>query len=420
MHSGLIYIYYAEIALFLVYLGLFCELSVGFKDNNEPWQEYKIPTMFCLIFALYFLFREIAQLHAMYKLKLAKNWFLNLWNYIDLVASAGTIILIMTFFASTGPGEAYDHFASVIAMFMWMKLLAFIKAFSKGFATFVLLLSTIFYDKLFRSFLGVLIVIVIMFGHAMYLTLGSDEDFNVSCTREGETELDFGSITCTGQSLYLMVLGKMDNVVMFKNSYFAWLLFLSYTFLVVIVLLNVLIAIVGDSYDAALVKAEELFWRSRVELIAEISTTFEFALKLRGKHSNNKQLTFKFKPKLDDEYSDWTGRVLDIVRRVNIQTSSEAARTNRVIKELKDENAEIKDMLKMLMEKQGLKLPPRVPTIQKKRSSKVHVSARRSQLGEELGSGLVEEGEEEGDGASIEMTENPIHGADRNGVFVPL
>ena len=40
-------------------------------------------------------------------------------------------------------------------------------------------------------------------------------------------------------------------------------------------MLNVLIAIVSDSYDNAMVKSTELFWLARLELVAEVSTTFK-------------------------------------------------------------------------------------------------------------------------------------------------
>ena len=43
-----------------------------------------------------------------------------------------------------GPGPEYEHFASIIALFVWMKVLGFAKASSEQIATFVLMLSQIF------------------------------------------------------------------------------------------------------------------------------------------------------------------------------------------------------------------------------------------------------------------------------------
>jgi hypothetical protein len=46
--------------------------------------------------------------------------------------------------------------------------------------------------------------------------------------------------------------------------------FVVFSFLIIIIFLNVLIAIVSDSYDMVLVNSSEIFWKARLELIAEI------------------------------------------------------------------------------------------------------------------------------------------------------
>ena len=152
---------------------------------------------------------------------------------------------------------------------MWMKVLGFAKAFSPQIATFVLMLSTIFYDLF--SFMAVLFLIIAMFGHAFYLILAGVTDIDPLQI------LKFDKLGSTFYSLYLMLLGKLDKPEAF-NTVWASILFFAYSFLVVIILLNVLIAIVGDSYDAVLVKSTELFWISRLELIAEMSTVFDWFL----------------------------------------------------------------------------------------------------------------------------------------------
>ncbi|GMI51782.1 hypothetical protein ScalyP_jg542 [Parmales sp. scaly parma] len=75
------------------------------------------------------------------------------------------------------------------------------------------------------------------------------------------------------QTLYAMVLGDF-NVEIFTSPY-SRLLGQGFMFAVVVCMLNVLIAIVGDSYEAAMTKSTELHWRAQFELITEISTTFK-------------------------------------------------------------------------------------------------------------------------------------------------
>ena len=64
------------------------------------------------------------------------------------------------------------------------------------------------------------------------------------------------------------LLGDFDRDV--YGTPFEVALFVSYTFLVVIVMLNVLIAVISDSYDYAQIRAAKLFVRTRVEIAAEL------------------------------------------------------------------------------------------------------------------------------------------------------
>jgi len=54
------------------------------------------------------------------------------------------------------------------------------------------------------------------------------------------------------------------------TSVFSVLLIVLFTFMVVVILLNVLIAIVGDSHERCLLRSERLFGRARVVLLAEL------------------------------------------------------------------------------------------------------------------------------------------------------
>jgi len=77
-------------------------------------------------------------------------------------------------------------------------------------------------------------------------------------------------------TLYLMMLGDYDPDD-FPDTYTSLMSFL-FMFLVVVVMMNVLITIVSDSYDNTMVRSNELFWRARLELVAGVSTTFKNVL----------------------------------------------------------------------------------------------------------------------------------------------
>lgn len=48
------------------------------------------------------------------------------------------------------------------------------------------------------------------------------------------------------------------------------LVFIGFSFLIAVVLLNVLIAIIGDSYERCLLRSRQLFGRARIVLLAEL------------------------------------------------------------------------------------------------------------------------------------------------------
>ncbi|GMI20071.1 hypothetical protein TeGR_g7190, partial [Tetraparma gracilis] len=161
---------------------------------------------------------------------------------------------------------------------------------------FVLMLSNILAD--IRAFVFVMLLVIIMFGHALFMVLGTrDEgvvaditsaeggpatisDWESSAPLEdladglyGGWETKFDTIAATGVTLYSMLLGDYDPD-QFPTTY-AYAISVVFMFIIVIVMLNVLIAIVSDSYDNAMVKSTELFWLARLELVAEVSTTFK-------------------------------------------------------------------------------------------------------------------------------------------------
>ena len=273
----------------------------GGTDSHE---HLRIQFVLFVSGAVYFLIREVLQLRAMYKLNLAKNWFMDFWNYIDILAAGGAIVFALYFYIR-GSGSTFNTLASIHAMVMWMKVLGFAKAFSKQVATFILMLSQIIRDL--RSFIAVLAVIITMFVHAFYLLMNGDslnpDEWRVEITPCNATNItaateiatntatqiidhmsgvdsifNFADIGNTYFSLFLMLMGNLDEPSLFQGKATTYVLFILYTIIVYIVLLNVLIAIIGDSYDAVLVKSNELFWQARLELIAEISTVFDWFL----------------------------------------------------------------------------------------------------------------------------------------------
>ncbi|GMI37981.1 hypothetical protein TeGR_g13421, partial [Tetraparma gracilis] len=292
--TGAMGVYKVEVVVYCVFLvcltrtSYICKFAATVDEvtGNASHMAWVVSTV---VLASAFIVREAMQIAAARKIGTASAYFSSFWNFVDLASASLAIATIAASLAS-GPGETFNHLASVTAFFMWLKLLGLIKALNKQVATFVLMLSNILAD--IRAFLFVMLLVIIMFGHALFMVLGTNDTSDATTggitisdwedktditelegALEGNWETKFDTIAATGVTLYSMLLGDYDPD-QFPTTY-AYAISVVFMFIIVIVMLNVLIAIVSDSYDNAMVKSTELFWLARLELVAEVSTTFK-------------------------------------------------------------------------------------------------------------------------------------------------
>ena len=122
----------------------------------------------------------------------------------------------------------------------------------------------------------------------------------------------------TAQTLVKTLFGDFDSTV---YSYdYVMVLFLSYMFMVIIIMLNVLIAIVSDSYSRAMSQSTELYFKSRLLLIVEMKTTFNFFLKLVRKMLPEPSSTVVFNlEKKTNEDDVWDDRMQEIADKVTAE-----------------------------------------------------------------------------------------------------
>lgn len=124
-----------------------------------------------------------------------------------------------------------------------------------------------------------LLIILIAFMQIFYiLFLGSgycegfqsDRSHAEVCDPEGAEPYRFCTQWDAFLSVYTMLLGEVDESD-FKSSILATLMFAFFVFLVVILLANVLIAIVTDSYSVIRnQRAAIVFWSNRLDFIGEL------------------------------------------------------------------------------------------------------------------------------------------------------
>lgn len=200
------------------------------------------------------------------------NYFWSFWNIVDILS----IVLALSSTIAMRVSYADDQFVldddslhlrgclAVTTGLLWLRVLGLLKTINMQLATFVLAIVQITRDILW--FLLILVAAVVSFAQMFYTLL-----VPASCA-SGENEDD---LPCSQAEYYLKVysilLGDFGDFEREDfSSVFAVLLFVFFSFMVVIVLLNVLIAIVSDSYEKCLVRSQSLFGRARVTLLAEL------------------------------------------------------------------------------------------------------------------------------------------------------
>lgn len=118
-----------------------------------------------------------------------------------------------------------------------------------------------------------MVVIIFAFSQMFYTTLSCEEGF---CRAGyGQSESPYNHFSDSLLVTYSILLGDFD--LSQYDSPFTTLLFVLYTFAIVIVVLNFLIAIVGDSFDKSMIKIESHFGRARLMFMVELSAFQSYA-----------------------------------------------------------------------------------------------------------------------------------------------
>ena len=172
---------------------------------------------------------------------------------------------------------------AVTTGFLWLRVLNLLKAINMQLATFVLAILQITKDIFW--FCIILLALIVSFSQ-MFFTLMAPP----SCaTTEDTTDIRECKQNEYLLSVYTILLGDFG---LFERDDFvsgvSVFLVVLYSFLVTVVLLNVLIAVASDSYEKCLLKSQKLFGRARVMLIAELAS-FQSLLRRRDQDAESSE-----------------------------------------------------------------------------------------------------------------------------------
>ncbi|KAL7556480.1 hypothetical protein ACA910_003113 [Epithemia clementina (nom. ined.)] len=253
-------------------------------DNSDNPVSLEVPIS--LIVPLYvgtgyFLLREVIQIISLISLNVFKLWLYDPSNYLNVAFTAVVLSWAVVMQHGSGNRDAFRIGSAVSVIILWVKLLAYLRNMLIEFAVFVR--GLFFVVRRLSAFLISLSIILIAFAQMFNTVFRHSEECQaqpndalddliiLENTRCDENRLfSYCDFWNSFLSVYTMLLGEVSEDD-FLGSGIAIALFVTFMFLVVILLANVLIAIVTDSYKVIQdQKAAIVFWTNRLDFVAEM------------------------------------------------------------------------------------------------------------------------------------------------------
>lgn len=230
----------------------------------------------------YFLLREIIQMISLLSLKAFNVWVYDPSNWLNLMFVF--LVLYWTIAMDTGYGnkDVFRIGSALSVTILWVKMLAYLRNVLIDFAVFV---GGVFYvvNRLaaFLISLGIILLAFSQIFFTLYLESeqcppderGADVIKAANLDDMKDDSIDFFPFCDRWTAflrVYTMLLGEVTERN-FPENPVAVAMFIFFMFLVVILLANVLIAIVTDSYKVIQdQRAAIVFWTNRLDFVAEM------------------------------------------------------------------------------------------------------------------------------------------------------
>jgi len=264
--------------LILVIFFYYNDIIYSIRRRGDPNESNALPTkhLIPLYFGTtYFLVRVVIQILSLVSLKSFHIWLYHPTNWVNVVFIF--VLFFWTIRMQTGAGddERFRWGTAFSVIVLWLKALSFLRNMLIDFAVFVAGVIHVVQRLIF--FLIALMVTLVAFSQMLltvfrqtaYCTENTDQDLEPDQWCEADYR-PFCEFWTSFLSVYTMLLGEVDEED-FKSSKVAVFLFCLFMFLVVILLANVLIAIVTDSYKVIQYeRAAIVFWTNRLDFVAEM------------------------------------------------------------------------------------------------------------------------------------------------------
>jgi len=212
------------------------------------------------------------------------------WNWIDMISQILNLTFLIMFFMDVSSwnenlhGDSMRSVGAVACFLLWIKVFYWMRLFAPTAHFITLIFQTIADVKIFTL---MLVIILFAFANFFYII---DQNAVLAISR-GEIEAPyvdtfFGNTYMDSVlSMYLLGMGEfgLDAYKEGPNSKMALTFFILGTFLVLVVFMNMLIAIMGDTFGNVQAKSEENSLREQVAMINDFLTLLSIKDVFKGK-----------------------------------------------------------------------------------------------------------------------------------------
>jgi hypothetical protein len=203
------------------------------------------------------------------------------WTIVDIVSVIMILTSLIIDIKLEGTTSAYFTFQAFTIGILWIKVLGFLQLLNRKLAAYILAVFEMI--KEVWQFSLVLLVMVFGFGDmffTIYTIYREEGGYDSVCPNFGDESLStrvesqIESPFCSSSrypgylGVYRLFVGDI-SVNDFDANGLTVTLFVLVTFLGIIVLLNMLIALVLESYEKSLLRSTSLFGRTRIALVAK-------------------------------------------------------------------------------------------------------------------------------------------------------
>ena len=197
--------------------------------------------------------------------------FYSLWNWVDLVGLGGNLFIIIVGVFNDGETiisiESIRVLASIVSLCIFVKLFDWLRLFEST-AFYILLVGETLSD--IQAFMIILLCTLLAFGVPMYmLNMNRDDDNAVI-----DSTFGFWGINVL-LNQYFLALGEFnfDNFADNPQAALCFTFFIMSTFITQLTMLNMLIAIMGDTFGRIMEAQEVSGTKTKLELMADCDHT---------------------------------------------------------------------------------------------------------------------------------------------------